>query len=113
MTIRPDVDDLIAFLDTLAKIDPVCMGALLAARVPCNAQMAAHPTVQVAGHGPKGFEAEIPAGEYRVGLLGLLNGYGGSFDDGPRKGWGAITAIVEDDGTVTAFRRTEIPKQEP
>lgn len=104
MPIRPEVDSLIEFLNSLAKIDPEGMGRLCAARVPCNKAMVDHPTVQVAGQGEFG----IPEGEYRVGLIGILNGWGGSFDDGPRKGWGAIAAVAESDGRVTAFRRSDI-----
>jgi hypothetical protein len=107
MTIRTGTDDLIEFLDGLAKLDPKAMGALVSVRVQCTASLAEHPTVQVAGHGPHGFEKEIPEGEYRVGILGILNGFAGSFDEGPRKGWGPISALMESDGTVSSFVRTE------
>lgn len=113
MTIRPDTDDLIAFLNSLTAIDPVAMGELMAARVPCNEAMANHPTVQVVAGGADGNvgkhagESAVPAGEFRVGFLGILNGYAGAFDEGPRKGWGPISAVVEDDGRVTSFRRTQ------
>ena len=93
MSIRNDVDDLIAFLDSLAKIDPVAMGALIAARVSCNQALADHPTVQ--------------CGDSIVGVLGILNGYAGVFDDGPRKGWGPISAVIESDCRCTGFARTK------
>lgn len=112
MSIRNDVDDLVAFLDSLANIDPIAVGALVATRVPCNGELALHPTVQVSAGGSAGRtatnpgESDVPAGEFRVGLLGILNGYAGKFDDGPLCGWGPITAVVEADGRITAFRRT-------
>lgn len=96
MTIRSNTHDLICFLDSLARIDSVAMGKLIAARVPCNRELAEHPTVQT--------------GSSEVGILGVLNGFAGTFDDGPKKGWGPITAVVEDDGRVTSFRWTDNAK---
>jgi len=96
--IRPDTDELIAFLDSLAKIDPVTMGKLISARVPCNEGLAKHPTVQC---GDYHYQGKVVA----VGMLGILNGYAGVFDHGPYKGWGPISAIVEADGRCTGFKR--------
>lgn len=97
--IRKDTDDLIAFLDTLAKIDPVAMGKLIAIRVPCNAALAKHDTVQV-------HKDEKESKEHTIGLLGILNGYAGKFDEGQFKGWGPIAALVEKDGQVSRFIKT-------
>lgn len=97
MPIRPDTNDLIAFLDSLAQIDPVAMGKLVTYRANCNAGMADHPTVQV-GKNERG-----PA----VTMLGILNGYAGTFDDGKWKDWGPIAAVVEPDGSVSGFERTD------
>lgn len=109
MIIRQDTDDLIAFLNELVKIDPVAIRALIEARVPCNAHLANHPTVQVSAHGPgNSHYMAIPPGEYRVGILGILNGYAGTIDDGHFAGYGPIAAIVEDDGSISGFRRTEM-----
>lgn len=113
MAIRADADDLIAFLDSLAKLDPVCMGKLIAARVPCSQALAEHGSVQVAAGGDKGYasvhpgDSAVPPGEYRVGMLGILNGYAGVFDDGPKKGWGPITVVIEQDGRCTSVRKTD------
>ena len=63
----------------------------------CNEAMANHPTVQVQSYN----------GLSVVGFLGLLNGLVGAKDNEPRKGWGLITVVVEQDGTVSKFRRTE------
>lgn len=98
--IRKDVDELIEFLDSLAKLDPVAMGTLVSTRAICNKELADHPTVQT-GQAPG-----CGLGICEVGMLGILNGYGGTFEDGKRKGWGAITAVMEIDGRVTAFKRT-------
>ncbi len=46
---------------------------------------------------------------FRVGMLGVLNGFCGTIDDGPRKGWGPIAAIY-DEGKLLRFERTENSK---
>ena len=96
--IRPDTDDMIAFLNELLALDAQAVTDLINSRVQCNEAMANHPTVQVGG------ETGKPE-TFRVGLLGLLNGYCGAYDDGEKKGYGPITADF-DDGIVTGFRRT-------
>lgn len=110
--INPATHELIAFLNGLAKIDPVAMGKLIGTRVKCNAELAKHPTVQVGYYdvyGKEILDADCHAGDngvYRVGILGILNGFCGTFDSGPYKGWGPITAEVQVDGRVTEFRIT-------
>lgn len=101
MTIRPETDDLIAFLNSLVAIDRYAVAELLAIRVPCNEEMANHPTVQVAAHGSATF---IRPGTHRLGLLGVLNGFCGAYDAGSRQGYGAIAANYED-GHLTGFTR--------
>lgn len=107
MAIRADVDDMVAFLNTLAKIDPVGMGRLLAARVQCNSSIADHPSVQV-GTANELKLKDLPPDTYCWGMLGLLNGYFGTYDVGPKRGYGPITAIVEDDGSCRCFVRTDL-----
>lgn len=94
--IRPECDALIVFLNSLAQIDPVAMGKLVAARVPCNDEMRDHPTVQTGDEG----------GVVVVGLLGILNGWIGIIETGQYKGWGEIAALAERDGRVTGFVKT-------
>lgn len=112
MSIRTDTDDLIHFLNSLAQIDPVAMGRLCATRVPCGRALAEHPTIQASAGGESGYTAvhvgdsDVPAGEFRVGMLGILNGYLGVYDYGKRRGWGPITAVVGDDGSIREFYRT-------
>ncbi|TXH15675.1 MAG: hypothetical protein E6R03_06765 [Hyphomicrobiaceae bacterium] len=84
--IRPDTPDLIAFLNSIAAIDPAAMHALLLLRVPCNEALADHPTAQVRSD-------ERGAS---ISLLGLLNGYCGAHDDGLNKGCGPVAAVYED-----------------
>lgn len=98
--IRHDADDLISYLDSLAKLDPVAMGALVSFKFPCSRAMAQHPTVQALSVG------EREAGAL-VGMLGILNGYAGVYDEGKLKGWGAISAIVDCNGHCVGFRRTD------
>jgi hypothetical protein len=94
MAIRPETDDLIDYLNELVAIDPDFMTALVATRHPCNRALVDHPTVQVG----------LDRGRLVAGILGVLNGFCGSYDDGPRQGWGAIAAIY-DDAQLVRFSR--------
>jgi hypothetical protein len=94
---------LIDRLNEIAGADSKALGDLIEARVPCNEALADHPSVQVFAH----------EGPPTVGLLGILNGLVGTIDEGPRKGWGFIAAVFEDDGTFSHFRRTDAPKLPP
>ncbi len=105
MSIHPATDEIIAFLNSLVAIDPDAVTALIDARVHCNPEMALHPSVQV--HARDGEPST-------VGILGILNGFCGTIDDGHRKGWGPITAVTllePVDGRaklrIVGFRRTE------
>lgn len=82
------IDAAIAVLNQALEADPEAVAGLVNHRVPCNAKLAAHPTIQV---GPDG-----------VGLLGILNGL---FGADPR-GWGFICAVLSEDGTILRFERT-------
>ena len=96
--IRADTDAMITFLNEFLAIDAQAVTDLINSRVQCSEALADHPTVQVGG------ETGRPE-TFRVGLLGLLNGYCGAYDEGENKGYGPITAEF-DDGIVTVFRRT-------
>jgi hypothetical protein len=102
-------DDLIDFLNALVAIDRYAIAELLCTRVVCNKTMADHPSVQVAAGREdmqfgEGF-AFLAPGQFRVGMLGILNGFCGTIEQGPRKGWGPITAIY-DKGLLVGFKRT-------
>ncbi len=82
----------VEYLDELIKIDPKAMQALVEARVPCGDALSDHPTVQC-GIRKDGEGAE-------VGLIGILNGLCGALEDG----YGAVSVIVEQDGTLQGAR---------
>ena len=116
MAVRPDTDELIKFLDEIAMLDPVFMGKLISARQPCNDAILNHPTIQASAakmwktakhshNRPMGID-EMRDTQGVAGFIGVLNGYCGAYDDGPKKGWGPISVIVEDDGTVSRVFRT-------
>lgn len=96
---KDDVDPVISFLNELVQIDPQAVDALVRNRVPCNAAMADHPTVQCGKRAEGGFE---------VGMLGVLNGIFGADHDG----WGFICVMYEDDGRIRRFERTPPRTQE-
>jgi hypothetical protein len=96
MAIRPDTDELIAYLNNLLQVDPSLIHQLVITRFACNTKMTEHPTVQV-------YPME---GEWAVGLLGILNGYCGVYDDGPRQGYGPISVLMSTEGGVVGFTRT-------
>ena len=73
-------------LNEAAKLDPQAIRALVDTRVVCNQALADHPTIQV---GPA--SEHDSGGPSVVGLLGILNGIFGTFDDG----WGCIAAVIE------------------
>ena len=69
------------------------VGRLLEQRVSCSPATKDHPTIQVVDGGV-------------FGLLGLLNGAVGTISDGPRRGWGYISAEFSDEGKLVSFKRT-------
>jgi hypothetical protein len=109
MTIRPDTDELIVFLNSLLKIDPDAVRALAQYRVPCNKALAAHSSVQVAKTTVI-CETGGKQCSHTVGLLGILNGYAGTLDDDEHRGWGPIAAIF-DQGRIVRFQRTDTFKE--
>jgi len=58
-----------------------------------------HPTIQV---------RESGVGT-TVSALGVLNGIVGVIREGPKKDWGFITAVYDDDNTLVRFERTKEP----
>lgn len=100
------VDEVIRFLNFLVETDPKAIKALVDHRVPCNRVTAEHPSIQVSSKAllnPTGVE-------YSVGLLGLLNGFFGTYeanDEGPLK-FGPITMNVDVvSGKILNFVRTD------
>ena len=97
MEITPE--EAVTFLNDLLKEDQNALGDLLHLRVPCNLDMANHPTVQVSGR-----KGDMPP--YRIGFLGILNGMFGIHE---RTGYGIITAIINDEEPheIQYFRITD------
>lgn len=83
----------IAYLNSLLLYDAQAVERLVEFRTPCNSTLRDHPTVQV-------LEED---GISKVGLFGVLNGIFGVNEGG----FGAIAAIVEEDGTITKFIATK------
>lgn len=77
------IEHVIAVLNEALAIDGSAIKALCEMRVPCNKELADHPTIQVM--------ANKEGIEFKVGFLGILNGLFGISSDG----WGAIAADFE------------------
>ena len=103
MALRPETDSIIEFLNELLALDPYATAELLCLDVVCNEKVAHHPTIQVRGHGATSY---IAPGAFRLGVLGLLNGYCGTIDEGPKAGWGPIVATYSA-GKLSKFIRAE------
>ena len=84
----------IAFFNDLLKVDPYAITKLIDKRVHCNKALADHPTVQVQVYADE---------EFRVGVLGVLNGLFGISETG----YGQISAIIDNDGFIKEFIKTE------
>jgi len=94
------LDKAIETLNRFVRADPEAMRLLIETRVPCNETLANDPTCQVSGWD----------GTVKVGLLGILNGLYGTYDEEPLQGWGAVAAVFSDDEKILyGFRRTRIP----
>ena len=91
--------EIVTFLNELLKRDADAITRLIEYRVPVNHRLAAHTTVQHA--------VSDDTGQPKVGLLGILNGFFGTFDEGPRKGWGPISARFDANGHCIGFFLTE------
>ncbi|MCA1199152.1 hypothetical protein K9B35_14335 [Sphingomonas sp. R647] len=94
MTLHPATDDIIEFLNQLLALDPGFTAALVDTRLPCNSGVVDHPTIQA------GIVDDVAV----CGILGLLNGFAGRYEDGPRAGWGPICAQY-DGGKLIGFGR--------
>lgn len=88
-----DVCDL---LNELLAKDPESVNELISLRVPCNQEIADHPTVQVMCHP----DINKPS----VGMLGILNGLFGLNDE---DGFGAIVFMTNSDSETCKFELSE------
>jgi len=78
--------EVVDFLNSLMDVDPVAMHKLVFSHKKCNDDLADHPTVQV---------EESATGQCSVGLMGILNGLFGVYDDGPYKNHGIFQALFD------------------
>jgi hypothetical protein len=91
------IDPMIDFLNELTSLDPEFVRQLISTRFPCNEAIANHPSVQC---------GEFD-GAMKAGILGVLNGFFGTFEAGRLKGWGPIAVLVDGaDGPIIKFQRT-------
>lgn len=91
-------DRVVELMNEMLAIDPAATRALLINRVPCNAALADHPTIQCGAM----------EGGYTVGMMGVLSGLCGAHDDGPRAGYSGVCYDMEgegDDSRILRFRR--------
>lgn len=94
------LDRVISLLNDLVGRNPKVVTELFETRVNCGSSFRDHETLQL---------YPSDTGEYDLlGLLGILNGIFGKHEEGPKKGWGAITAVYKDNnGNIIAFKRTD------
>ena len=88
---------IIDFLNSLLETDRDVIEKLITYRLPCSKYLEYHPTVQVSCHNKKSI----------VGLLGLLNGLCGVYENGEYKGRGPITVVFDNNGNIVEFRFTD------
>jgi hypothetical protein len=94
-------DEIIFRLNELCEAPGVraALEALIEVRTNVSEEVANHPTLQVTDNG---------TGSCQLGFLGALNGLVGVLPDGPRKGWGYITAVFDDETQkLLCFERTK------
>lgn len=94
-----NVDNVIKVLNEAFAADPVAVAKLVGARVPCNADLANHPTIQVSERD----------GNFTVGVVGLLNGFLGV---NPETGAGYLAAAYDDQSNLIGFQEF-VPTLEP
>lgn len=92
-------DKVIEVLNRALKADYVAVRDLIRTRVRCSESLAHDPTIQVRQHKGQPFPT--------VSVLGLINGLFGAIKEGPKKGWGHVTMVVEEDDTIERFERTK------
>jgi len=97
------VDEVIDILNGAIVMDREAIDALVNQRIECNESLADHPHIQV-----RPGKSLSGTAIWSVGLLGILNGLFGIDDI---SGYGAITAVINDDsGILEKFIRTKGPE---
>ncbi len=102
-SVHVNVDDAIKLLNWMVENDPALVQSVVDTRLPCVEATWHHPTIQVAsktvGDGPNQVDAS---------LLGIMNGVFGTIKGGKLDGYGFISVIVDENGKVMRFDRTEV-----
>jgi len=99
------VQETVDFLNSLLEIDREAITKVVMAKQPCSEILANHPTVQCGAVKNLAGPNQIPFGfsDFTVGMVGILNGLFGSFDDGTKKGWGCIGYNLDENKLITKF----------
>lgn len=98
--IREGAQAFVDFMNELVQTDKKWVQDICDFRPRCNDGILHHPTVQ-AGYHPWLEKEKVGV----AGFLGLINGFFGSYDDGPRKGAGPISAdFCDQTGGLLRFR---------
>lgn len=105
--LRKRAKQAVRVLNEINAADPSVLPALIAYRVPCNTELANHPTVQVGyigGQNPFTVDEELaiiqgPGPHFEVGLLGIINGLFGTDE----RSWGFIYMHQREDGSIEKF----------
>ncbi len=92
------VQDAVDLLNELLKLDYDCISRLVTTRIPCNEQVADHPTVAT-------YQDNRSQSSY-LGLLGIINGLFGTNEAGS----GPICFLVEDNDVISSFQKTPTQK---
>lgn len=85
-------EDICDLLNELLGLDLEATFYLIENRVKCNDKVASHPSIQVG-------ESDL-GGDYKVGMLGVVNGFFGTGPDG----FGAIVAEYDGAGFLSGFK---------
>ncbi len=93
--IKPNITpaDVVAVLNRALAEDRDAITHMFNDYTICNAQLAADATIQCSQNGQ----------QFRIRPLGVINGLFGLFDDGPKKGYGPIYMVVNEDGSIKEF----------
>lgn len=94
-------DTLIQRLNDLCEAPGVrtALKDLIEVRTEVSVEVADHPTLQISSNSDP---------RCQLGFLGALNGLVGVIPDGPRKDWGYITAVFDDETQeLLRFERTK------
>jgi len=96
------IEQAIEVLNEAFKLDARTIQWLINNRVPCNAELAGHPTIQVKAIQRRHIYGGEPV-RYEIGLLGIINGLFGVNENES----GYIAAEFDDDGKLIGFKSLE------